>query len=329
MSRTPHPARLVFAALATVAACGAALMSPPAVTPAVAASAPDKVSYIVIPHPDDEFEAWSLVENSPDNYKVFITVTRGDETGYCTPASQAYQVGLEKAPTPKPTDKWTASCDNARLNSWLSFFTDMSKTDPSIPGSWAAGTTVGPFPANGTAISRVDGSTTVTDRSAKVWVDTQGRGAAIAFNLGDGDLTAAEVTWAVKTVRDNRTALGINSTLPNWNLVTSFANSVYGSCAVYTHPDHRAIHESVWNTNFGFGYQAGATCATDPDASRTQLVTAASTNAAFSVNTATGLRTGAHTWNYGWLNDTYFAVSRNAQNSVFMQRQSFWIRWVN
>ena len=44
---------------------------------------PDKVSYIVVPHPDDEMQAWSLIENTPDIYEVYIVMTRGEQSFYC------------------------------------------------------------------------------------------------------------------------------------------------------------------------------------------------------------------------------------------------------
>lgn len=31
---------------------------------------PNKMSYIAVPHPDDEMQAWSLIEDSPDNYQL-------------------------------------------------------------------------------------------------------------------------------------------------------------------------------------------------------------------------------------------------------------------
>ena len=37
----------------------------------------------VFPHPDDEFQAWSLLEDRPDQYKVFVFGTRGESSGYC------------------------------------------------------------------------------------------------------------------------------------------------------------------------------------------------------------------------------------------------------
>jgi len=318
--------RILTITAATIAA--AALTAVAFSIPATAAPiTPNKVSYIVIPHPDDEFQTAMMTQDSPDNYQVTITMTHGEQTSYCNPA--ALKVSLqakEIPPTPLPTSQWSPSCDAARLNSWVGYMTEMSKTDPGTPGNVTDLGNRGPFPANGVPISRVDGGgKVVVDRTAHVWLDKQGRGALVAFDLGDGDLTPAEVSWAVKTVRDNRAALGLNTTLPNWNVLGAYSNEGYPGCDVYTHPDHRAVHVALWNTDFRMHYQAAATCKSDPDAIRTGTVDQAYLNAAFNPNGVTG----AHEEHYGWLNETAYAVSRTNQSDLFMAPQSFWIRWAH
>src|SRR5690606_18262181 len=36
------------------------------------------VAVIVVPHPDDEFQAWSLIEERAAEYTVFVSLTRGE-----------------------------------------------------------------------------------------------------------------------------------------------------------------------------------------------------------------------------------------------------------
>jgi len=278
-------------------------------------TSPEQVSYVVLPHPDDEWQAWALIEGSSSNYKVFITLTNGEETRYCdTP-----YVGAWPAPNPTPAGKWSQSCADARLNSWTGYLTGMSATDPAIPGDFTYLGVKGPFPSNGVTLNTVDNGVTVaSDRTARVWLDRQGMGAAIAFDLGDGDLTADEVKWALETVQSNRAVLGINTTLPDYNVLGSFRNSTNPNCAIYNHSDHTAVHVALWNDDFGVAYRAAATCATDPDASRTKVVTSESASASWASDSK------AFQQSYGWLGQYTLSPS---QGYVFMQTQSFWQRY--
>ena len=299
---------------------------------------PKQVSYILAPHPDDEFQSWSLVENSPDNYKVFITATRGEETSLCEPGNYnaALQASLgETAQSPSPAGRWTTSCVAARQESQIRFLTQMSSADASIPGSFGTKATVGPFAANGASLCRSDNgvnSCSAAQRTADVWIDSQGRGAVVSFDLGDGDLNAAEVAWTVATVRDNRGALGINSSLPNFNVVGAFSNTTT-ACVAYPHVDHRAVHQALWNTDFGFRWQAAATCAGDPDQSRAGTVSANAVQSAFAMSgsdqdSLSANRLGAHVKQYGWLAGDYYHVDRNGQSLLFHSHQNFWIRFL-
>lgn len=296
-------------------------------------SAPTSVSYVVSPHPDDEFQGWSLVEDSPANYKIFIVLTEGEETGFCTPDTYVeigYDEPFERPADPVPTGRWTQSCSTARLTSWVRYFKGMSATDPTLPGALTDLGERGPFAATGTTVCRRDRGNDDTcdafDRTARVWRDSQGRGALVAFNLGDGDLTTDEVVWAVQTVRDNRGALGLNSTLPEHNIIgATFSNRTYPNCVVYDHADHYSVHSALYNHDFGVNYQAGATCRSDPDADRFETVTPSSVDAAFDMNG--NYRVGAHNNNYGWLHSGSYPVDRDGQGSLFHSEQSFWTRY--
>lgn len=277
------------------------------------AAAPTEMSYIALPHPDDEWQTWALVENSPANYKVFVLMTKGEQSGYCdTP--YASTVGPS---SPTPTGKWTDSCEQARTNSWVKFFTKMGATDSTLPSDLEYKGKPVTLPANGASLTRVDdGSPYSASRAPDVWVDRQGRGALVSFDLGDGDLTQAEVTWAIKSVVGNRSALKLNSTLPNYNLIGAYSNKYYSGCATYDHPDHYAIHAALYNTDFGMNYQTAATCSSDTDTSRVQSVSASSVSAAWGSG-------NSFEESYGWLGD--YAYS-SGESTLFHGKQAFWTR---
>lgn len=285
-------------------ALAAALITTLFAAPAAQASTvptPTNMSYIAVPHPDDEWQSWALIEGSSLNYKVFILFTQGEQTGYCNP-------------------KWTQECKDRRVQSWLDFYTQMSQRDRAIPGDWEKLARTAPFPTRGYTLRVDNGAGLVpANTSAQVYRDRLGRGAAVVYDLGDGDLTDKEVQWAIETTRDNRAALGINTTLPNWNLIGAFYNKYYANCAKYVHADHYAVHRALWNVNFKMKYQSAATCATDPDGSRTQALTQKSKDSAWYVDKAFAK-------SYGWL--APYSLSEN-QSNLFMGTQSYWTRHRN
>lgn len=295
---------------------------------------PSSVLYFVVPHPDDEFQTWSLVEHSPEEYKVFILLTRGEETRFCESEGYAtgHQAGLEPPAVPVPEGRWSDACEQARVNSLISYFGEMGSHDPTLPADFGDPHVAGPFPDAGGDVCRVDEATdcAVRDRTAEVWIDTQGRGAIIFFNLGDGDLSPEEVQWAVTTVLENRGTLGIDETLPDAGIIGTFANADY-PCIKYAHPDHMAVHEALWEVDFKAGFQLGASCQLDPRHSHSGVVSAQSTEAAFSTSVAAGtgdeIRTGAHSRHYGWLHQAYYPVDHWTQQSLFHRHQYFWTRF--
>ena len=321
------------------------------------------VSYIVVPHPDDEMQAWSLIEDTPGTYKVFIMLTRGEQTAYCDSPGLDEGTG-EAAPTPRPHGRWTASCEQARVNAFFEFMAAMAPGDSGLPSSFDHRGITGPFDSMGSAICRHDGTDRDRDRNrnhdgadhdddclvdltAEVW--TSPLAAVVWFNLGDGDLTAEETAWAIATVRDNRAALGIDSMLEvarpdaaeapegqqggarptKQRLIgASYWNSMHPGCFVYEHDDHLAVREALWNIDFGLGEQIVATCASDPDASLSASVTPDRFDAAF--ETAGSQRIGAHLVHYGWLwsdSPGYWAGDYSGQDELFHRRQSFRVRY--
>ena len=136
---------------------------------------PNKMSYIVVPHPDDEMQAWSLIEDSPDNYQVFIVMTRGEQTSYCS--SPGHDAGTgEAAPDPWPTGKWTSTCEEARESSFLDFLEGMGATDDGLPTDYTYRGKKGPFGAGGITICRYDSGGCISDRTADVWTSALASG---------------------------------------------------------------------------------------------------------------------------------------------------------
>lgn len=148
--------------------------------------------------------------------------------------------------------------------------------------------------------------------------------ALVFFDLGDGDLTKCEVEWALSQVR----RLRLNGWLPNLPehaiLGGSFYNASYENCYMYTHPDHRAVHEAVWQTDFGTaGAQFGRTCRSDPDQVRVDYVDQYTQLMGLSGET----RVGAAQVYYGWLWAGAWDVSAHDDGAFAPANQAFWSRF--
>jgi hypothetical protein len=297
------------------------------------ANTPDErtVALAVVPHPDDEFQMWSLMADTPDEYKIFVSLTGGEETGFCEPEilAGALQEDLgEIAPTPTPTGRWTSSCEQARHESLLGYLTQMSEEDPSIPGDFGEPTVFGPLPADGLEVCRDDDGDVRCDeavREVRVWEDAEGRGAVVFFDLGDGDLTPEEASWAIRSVIDRRGEWGLDAENRVASILGAFAN-VESPCFPYPHPDHIAVHEALWNTDFGAGSQIAATCFLNPSQRMSAIVSPGATDAAFAFGPG-GVREGAHNRHYGWLHASSYPLSGFRQSSLFSWFQSFWVRF--
>ncbi|GAB3174899.1 hypothetical protein GCM10027059_47760 [Myceligenerans halotolerans] len=303
-----------------------------AVTVAAAtATGTERILYALVPHPDDEFELWSFVEDDAATFPVFLVLTRGEQTQFCGRAfAKGWQPDLEPEPSTRPTGKWTGECRTARVDSLLSYMAGMSAEDPTIPGEFGTPRTVGPFPDEDGVTCRVNSASRTGPcegaRSAKVWEDVRGRGNVVFFDLGDGDLTEQEVTWALRTVRRHPEEFGIDPAMPEAGAVGAFA-SEHDGCFSYPHPDHVAVHRALANESFGLPFQAAATCA-DVSAGtvvRREVSQQAATSA-FAVD-ADGTRTGAHTGSYGWLHEEYYPIDWDGQDELFTRPQWFWVRY--
>lgn len=320
--------------------------------PPRAEAASTLISYLVMPHPDDETGVWSLVTGSTDNYKVIIFMTEGEASSACRTAAEGtgggpYWYQGPSSPVGQPNyaeinprgtganlwaGRWTSTCSTARIESTLSFLEAKAAADSTAPGNFpSAGSPSGTFSFSGNTSAgipprREDNGNTYTSRTARVYNATNGRGKVIFFNLGDGDLKKEEVRWAIAAVRANKSALGI----PNYgerNALGAFRNNVSGiGCDVYDHPDHASIHTALFTYDMIAGRQHGRTCSNDPDVDPTRTASIPLQEhydlRAMSGNTAVGI----FQRRYGWLAATNWSSNFDADH-MFARTQYFWSRF--
>ena len=245
-----------------------------------------QLTYVVAPHPDDVYEAWSLVQGATDNYPVFVTFTKGEASTYCRGQSVPVD-GYGSYTTPQ----WEAGCKNARMASLNSFLDKKSQTDSTLDPLSATGYRAITTPASTSADGGAPTAAVLTSCAAHnipstscsasngkpvPWNGNNGtsptgwtlrvgpKSARAEFDLGDGNLTDAEVKWAIAAVRAQR---GINiPSLPEYAIIgASYSNLYNGAAWQYKHHDHRAVSETLYNGGFGIN-TLGATYLSDPDA---------------------------------------------------------------
>ncbi|MBH0007915.1 hypothetical protein [Salinibacterium sp. SWN1162] len=296
---------------------------------------PSAVIYVG-PHPDDEFQYWSLFEDRADVYSVVVLLTRGEQTGFCSPEGleAGWQPELEPAPEPLPDAQYSEACAEARVNSFVNYFVDMADSDATVPGRFAPVETSAPVPDPDGVVCRIDETDEcLVSTTVDVYRDLDDRGALLVFDLGDGDLSEAEVAWALDSTIDTFVPQLVGDDVHIAGIVGSYSTPEggYEGCFAYPHPDHIAIDEALWATDFGAGFQASATCATDPRRQLFDRVSDAATDAAFATEAIEGStdekRTGAHTANFGWLHGTYYPVAHHGESELFHQDQQFWVRY--
>lgn len=293
---------------------------------------PERTATVFVsPHPDDEFQMWSLVENRPEVYKIFVSMTRGEQSGFCEPDKyhEVLHQDLGELPaSPEPEGRWTRACEEARITSLLEFLGQMSQADPTVPGDFGDRQTFMLPSDPNVNVCRYD-QDDLEDcgdkpREVLVWTDNKDRGAVVVFNVGDGDVEVAEVELALRTLLDNRESWGLEPQVPVASMVGAFANA--GTrCYSYPHPDHLAVEAALWNTNFGQGPQLGATCYVGRRQDMSAMVSQAAADAAFAVDEDRH-RLGAHGRHYGWLHGDMYPLSIT-QSTLFHRMQSFWVRF--
>lgn len=315
-----------------------------------AQAAPGQISYILLPHPDDDYQTWSLVTGSSSNYKVFIHMTQGEQSGYCEPNGkygyegpgspvQEYNRG-EINPLGTGTNiwiaRWTDTCENARMQGTLAFLRTRAVSDPAIPGgsfTELPPPTLTGYTRSGLAPRRFDndfntGSGSIS-RGVRVFRASNGMGTVIFFDLGDLDVKKEEVEWAVGKVRQYKSAFGIPTNLPEYNAVAAYSHLTgrYENCMAYDHPDHRAVHEATWEYDLLSGRPRHArTCSKDPDVDpgRTRALSQAEHAAILEGTYST--RRGIFQQRYGWLAEDNWPYALDGRDTLMAREHHFWTR---
>lgn len=264
---------------------------------------PREVTYVLLPHPDDEFQVWSQIEGREDSATVFVLMTRGEESSYCDSETGG--------------GRWSDTCESERLSSWVGFFEQMGESDETLPADFPDDPeTVSGLDAGSARIGRDDDGSTTTGREALAWPDADGRGGLVAFDLGDGDLTAAEVEWAVEQVTEDPGRFGLDEQAPDRVLGAYTAPDDARDCFPYPHPDHAAVAEAITSTDLA-EEQGYATCAATPGEGDVEesTVSDSAADAAFGEG-------GAFPEHYGWLG-TWSLDRDRGQGELFHVHQAF------
>jgi len=270
-----------------------------------------QIVYVVVPHPDDEFEAWALVEDSPDNYPVFVLCTHGELTGMADGRAHQPELG-EWTPPPQPWgEPGSATVRAQRLASFHAFLDAMAELDPHLDRDLVH---VGDLPDGPSPFS--------------LWVGE--RSARVVFDGGDSRLSPQFVTAAIQRTRALR-----DTHLPlqrEYAVVGAAYFHIGAGALAYTHPDHRAVHEALWSTDQGVpGPQWCRTATADPDvartAGRTEHVDSRTYRAVMGI-APDGRRTGLLQVFYGWLGPFGgWPAGETDATTLFSRRQSFWRRF--
>lgn len=286
-----------------------------------------RIRYVVVPHPDDEFSAWSFVGGRGDHYVVFVLLTRGEDTRFCDGHGFQPTYG-EREPHPAGwPGRRTAACAAKRLDAFGAFLDRMAELDPSLDVPGPPVTLRGAPGPGGFVPTRPAGVGRVPATEFQLAVGA--RTARALFDLGDGDLTAEEVTWAIQAVRAVRDRFPVSA--EDDVVGAAYRNAGYPDAVVYDHPDHRAVHQALYGTDQGTpGPQWGRTVATDPERAESLSVPDALYCQVLCVspyNSRGAWRVGALQWAYGWLADDYWSADPAKGSSVFSRSQDFWQRF--
>ena len=290
--------------------------------------APDReLQYVVVPHPDDEYQAWSLVAERPETYPVFVLLTRGERTALCDGRAFQPEHG-ERPPQPQPFDPDDEErCAAQRVDAWHAFLDGMADLDDTLDVPEEVGTFEGEAPAGAAAPDSTRFDLHVGDDSARV-----------VFDLGDGQLRADEVTWAIQATRELR-GEHFATTAEGDVVGAAFANTGLPDCVAYDHPDHVAVHDALGATDQETGgAQLARTCESDPDASVLAEVDEELHDAVWNVSPGNAdpagnpavQREGVAQRVYGWLafsftdggQHTYWALGDD-DTTAFSRRQAF------
>lgn len=319
---------LSFAAALTLTSCAPEFVPPTEVDPVACADA----QLTVLPHPDDEWQAWGIAERLGCASNVAVLLTRGEQSGFCDSA-------------PGAGGRFSETCVDRRLDSWLSFYEAMpliephgadeaeeapAETEPAEPAA-PAPTPAFSKPERVTDLEmpgvfgRDDDGTKVASQDPLVWHSEPVEGYApqtlIAFDLGDGDLTNHEVVWAVEQLLEHPGEFGLDPEIRFDALLGSYAyRGDDPACFPYDHPDHNAIEGVLQGGMFDSYARYGPTCRSSISE---QIVTAEVSEQAQEAAFGEG---DAFNNAYGWLGDWLQAAEPGKQNQLFQRTQTYWVR---
>lgn len=272
-----------------------------------------QITYVVIPHPDDEFSAWGLLRNRPTDYRVFILLTHGETCGACDGSRIRPDLG-ERIPQPQPfLGPGSNHCGAQRLDSWHAFLDGMAGIDPSL----------------GEVSPRVD----TFDRGSGPFALRVGeRSARVVFDGGDASLTPEFVIDAIQRTRDLRQR----------RLPVDAEDRIIGAAYLQhngsrPHPAHQAVHEVLWKHEFGLpGGQWCRTSADDPRIAESGGIFAVPQDMYDKVMGVAddGRRTGLFQKVYGWLgfngpDNRWASGDTDREAAPFNRLQPFWRRFEN
>jgi hypothetical protein len=271
-----------------------------------------RIRYVVVPHPDDEFSAWSLLARDTSHYLVFLLLTQGEAGGSCTGQGLQAELG-ERRPVPTSfAGPGSAACRAQRLDSFWAFLAGMARTD-----------------------GHLDVPREVpTEHDHRLFVGE--RTAALVFDLGDGQVTPDGVVAAVAAARAERPAFPV--TEEDDVVGAAYDNESDPDWYRYDHDDQGAVQEALWSTDLGTpGPQIVRTWPDDPRRSLTRRVPDDVYDAAMGVAPGPAdpvanpgaRRTGVLQQAYGWLAfpGAYWAESEGPTAFFFSRTQHFWSRW--
>lgn len=281
---------------------------------------PQGLDLVVSPHPDDEMQAWSLLDGTSDGHAVFAFMTRGEETTLCQQALPGLDVTLgEAVPDPRPRGRWTDSCAQARMNATMAFLEQMGRDDPALPEVYDPAVSA---PLDGMSPGQRCDDGDCHDGDNLLVHAGHGPATVLFFDLGDGDLTTDEVTGAISAVVDRRRELGLPE-LP-WDrlIAASYYNADQPSCFEYPHADHLAVSEAVDTSQHPFNERYVATCKTPETDTTNRAVNADLWDATFAI-ADDGTRIGPHQVQYGWLLSSLHDPDVGTQAELFHRDQHF------
>ena len=264
-----------------------------------------RLLYVLVPHPDDEIEAWALVAAEPRAYPVFVLCTHGEATGFADGRGHQPELG-EWTPPPQPWGPPGGPAVRAqRVASFHAFLDAAAVVDRRL----ADVRPVGEFPDGPSAFALHVGPGS----------------ARVVFDGGDGRLTPEFVGAALQRTRAlRRTHLPVQRELA---VVGSAYQNRTGPGFRYDHRDHQAVHDALWDVDQGVpGPQWCRTYSADRDAVRTERVPAGD-YAALMALAPDGRRTGLFQRFYGWLGPAEgWPYGETDAVSLFSRRQEFWRR---